>query len=371
MSSRPTATTASLVATDLDALIVAIGEQAERWRDPAFPDRADAVDRTLALDNTFGEEAIAFAVNQQVGLAMPGALRAWVRGRRAVCPLDVAVLNPGNVPFVEFQDFLAVVLTGHRYLGALSSRSPYLLPAFVAGVAARVEALPVAFVPFESALTTAKTVIASGDDATLARIAALCDTSGIGPAHRLLRGHRFGVAILDGRETEDELEAIAEDALLHEGRGCRNVAVIWAPAGYPPDALLEAFAAFRGVFPAHAKTPTSLKMRQAMLHALGIPHAYGDDLSFLLSKGEPEAQEPGHIRWTEYEALEEVDRWLEERKKELQIVSVSERLGQRLRSDVVRCLPGDTQRPAVDWRPDSIDTIDFLVRCGDTAASPG
>lgn len=359
------------MATDPDALIVAIGEQAERWLDPGFPDRADAVYRTLALDNTFTEEAIAFAVNQQVALATPGVLRAWLGGRRAVRSLDVAVLNPGNVPFVEFQDLLAVVLSGHRYLGALSSRSPYLLPAFVAGVAARVEALPVTFVPFESALSTSNAVIASGDDETLVHIAALCDTSGIGPEHRLLRGHRFGVAILDGRETEDELEAIAEDALLHEGRGCRNVAVIWAPAGYPPDALLAAFAAFRGVFPAHARTPTSLKMRQAMLHALGIPHAYGDDLSFLLSKGDPEAQEPGHIRWAEYAVLDEVERWLEERKTELQIVSMSERLGRRLRSDVAHCLPGDAQRPAIDWRPDAIDTIDFLVRCGDPVASRG
>jgi len=353
------------VATDAEALILAITEQAALWRDPAFPDRAEAVDRTLALDNTFTEEAIAFAVNQQVALATSDGLRAWLKGRRTPRAMDIAVLNPGNVPFVEFQDVLAVVLTGHRYLGALSSRSPHLLPAFMAGVASRVEGLPVQFVPFDSAARMAKSVIASGHGDTLEQIEAVCEGKGIGPACRLLRGHRFGVGILDGRETEDELEAMAEDALLHEGRGCRNVAVIWAPAGSPPDAMLAAFAAFRGVFPAHHKTPTSLKMRQAMLQALGMPHAYGEDLSFLLSKGEPEAQEPGHIRWTEYTRLEEVETWLEARRDDLQIVSMTERLGPRLQTHVARCQPGDAQRPPLDWRPDAIDTIDFLVRCGE------
>jgi Acyl-CoA reductase (LuxC) len=228
------------VATDRDALIEAVGEQAALWSDPAFPDRAQAVERTLLLDNTFTEEAIAFAVNQQVALATPEGLREWLRGRRISRAMDIAVLNPGNVPFVEFQDVLAVVLTGHRYLGALSSRSPYLLPAFIAGVAARVATLPVRFVTFAAAVQNAEAVIASGDAATVEQIAVVCESNSIGPQFRLLRGHRFGVAILDGQETEDELEAVAEDALMHEGRGCRNVAIIWAPAGYAPDALLEA-----------------------------------------------------------------------------------------------------------------------------------
>ncbi len=349
------------MATDTEALLDAMVEQAACWTDPSFPDRAEAVERTLALDNTFTEEAMAFAINQQVALATPEALRRWLRGRRPARAADVAVLNPGNVPFVEFQDFLAVVLTGHRYLGVLSSRSPYLLPAFTAGVAARTGVVPIQFLPFETAIQTSESVIASGDDATLPIVDAACAAAGIEPSRRLLRGHRFGVAVLDGRETEDELEAAAEDALLHEGRGCRNTAVIWAPAGYGPDAVLEAFAAFRGVFPAHPRTPKSLKMRQAMLQALGIPHAYGEDLSFLLSKGEPEPQEPGHVRWAEYTHLEEVDAWLEARLGGVQILATSERMGPRLRSSVPRCLPGDAQRPPIDWCPDQVDTVDFLT----------
>src|SRR5690625_7069703 len=62
-------------------------------------------------------------------------------------------------------------------------------------------------------------------------------------------------------------------------------------------------AAFRGVFPAHEKTPGSLKMHQAMLAAVEHPHAYGEGLEFLVSKGPPEVQIPGHVRWSEYDDL--------------------------------------------------------------------
>ncbi|MEZ4698743.1 MAG: hypothetical protein R2834_00315 [Rhodothermales bacterium] len=353
------------MATDPSALIEALSAVADLWRDPEYPDRAEAVEKTLALPNTFTEEAVAFAINQQVALLTSDALHAWMAGRRTTHPRPVSVLNAGNIPFVELQDWLAVLLTGHSYRGTLSSRSPYLLPAFAAGVAARGVELPSVFGPLARSLTPDSAVIASGGPDALAAVARMAEERGIPGERQLLRGHRYSVALLSGREGEDELERLAEDTLLHEGRGCRNIAIIWAPAGQQPDALLEAFAAFRGVFPAHPKTPMTLKMRQAMLHAVGVPHAYGEDLSFLLSKGAPEEQEPGHVRWAEYESMEEVTAWLQAEVDAIQLVAASPgTLGLLPELPCVLSDFGEAQRPALDWRPDQVDTIDFLVRAG-------
>ncbi|MDX1545486.1 MAG: acyl-CoA reductase [Rhodothermales bacterium] len=339
----------------------AVVRAARAWRDPAYPPRAEAVARTLEAPNRFTEEALAFAINQQMNLLRPRALQAWVDGRQASAPCTVGVLNAGNLPLVGLQDLLAVLLTGHRYYGAVSSKSPFLLPAFVEEVRRHDAALPARFAEVEGVFEEADAVIATGSDETRGWAEAACERHGIPPARRLLRGHRYAVAVIDGHETEDELEGLAEDVLLHEGLGCRNVALVFAPDGLAPDALLEALAHFRAVFPPHPETPGSLAMQKAFLAAVEQPHAHGDGLEFLVSKGVAEVQPPGHLRWTGYTDLEEVRAWLEARAEQLQLVVAREAVGRRLAAPVATVPPGDAQRPPLDWRPDGIDPVDFLA----------
>ncbi len=342
------------------SLVDAIAAVAEAWRDPEHPPRREAVARTLACANTFTEEAVAFAINQQMAAIAAASLDAWVAGRFASHPLTVTVLNAGNIPLVGLQDWLAVVLSGHRYVGVCSSRSPHLLPAFAGEVCHLFPALASRFMPFNEALPLSEAVIASGNDETAVLVEEACAREGIPEARQCIRGHRFSVAVLDGRETEDDRERLAEDALLHEGRGCRNVAVIWAPESLPPDAYLDAFAAFRGVFPAHESTPARLKMPQAMLQALGTPHGYGEDLSFLPSKGDPEPREPGHVRWSVYERLGTVEDWLSDHAGVIQVVVARDAVRDRLGANVPLESLGDAQRPPLDWQPDGRDTIAWL-----------
>lgn len=351
---------------DQPHLIDAVAAVAARWQDPDHPERTAAVEATLAADNRFTEEAIAFAVNQQMSVLTPEALTAWVEGRWTASPLTVGVLNAGNVPLADLQDFLAVVLTGHRYLGTVSSKSPALLPAFADEVQRDRPDLPARFVEASTLFAEAEAVIATGSEETKAWAVEQCDTHGISPERRLLRGHRFGVAVIDGHESEDEREMLAEDALLHEGFGCRNAALIWAPEGVPPDSYLDAFAAFRSVFPVHPEVPGTLKMQQAFLEATGQAHAYGEGLEFLLSRGAPDPQRPGHVRWVEYASLDEVTIWLREHADQVQVIVARDGLREQLPEAVALEPLGMAQRPALDWKPDGVDTIAFLA-----ALTPG
>lgn len=340
-------------------LIQAVADAAADWREPDYEFRIRAVESTLKEENAFTEEAVAFAVNQQMSVVTATALRAWV-GERAREARTVGVLSAGNVPMAELQDFLAVLLAGHAYLGAVSSKSPHLLPAFAADVASRLPGLPAAFASAEEVFERAEVVIATGSDETRAWAEERCEAHGIPASRRLLRGHRYTVAVLDGDESADERENLAEDALLHEGFGCRNVALVWAPAGLEPDPYFTALADFRGVFPAHAATPGRLKLPQAFLAAVEAPHAAGEGLEFLVSKGDPEPQVPGHVRWVEYEALEEVRRWLAEQRGALQLVVARPELLPELGEAVPAEPLGEAQRPALDWCPDGVDTMAFL-----------
>ncbi len=358
--------------------IGAVVDAAKDWSDPEYPRRAEAVDTTLEADNSFTEEAVAFAVNQQMSLLTADDLRSWIGDRRAEREMEVGVLNAGNVPLVGLQDFLAVVLTGHRYRGSTSSKSPELLPAFVADLASRCQDLEASFLDVHELLERVEALMATGSDDTVGWIHEQADVYGIPRERRLVRGHRFAVAVLGGDESEEDYERLAEDALLHEGLGCRNVAVVWAPRGTSPDALLDALARFRAVFPAHESTPRRLKMQQAFLEAVDAPHAYGEGLEFLVSKGEPEAQQPGHIRWTEYTEPAEILRWLRQNADRVQLVVAGDGVARRVteddreaendRTDGRRALPirsehlGQAQRPSLSWRPDGVDVVAFLAR---------
>ncbi len=346
-----------------DDLAEAIAEAAARWTDPEHPARAEAEARTLETPgNRFTEAGMAFAVNQQMSLLTAEALRAWRGARLAPRARTVGALAAGNIPLGELQDFLAVLLTGHRYVGALSSRSPHLLPAFAGEVRRFAPAAPLAFATAEQLFAEADALLATGSDETMEWVGSAWAAHGKAPERLLRRGRRYGAAVLDGRETADERERLAEDALLHDGYGCRNVAVVWAPEGLEPDAYLEAFAAFRGVFPAHPSLAPSLKMPAALLGALGRPHAHGEGYEFLLSRGEPEPQPPGHVRWSVYTDLGEVAAWMQARRASVQVVTASPRVAARLveaPGAPVEAL-GMAQQPALDWAPDGLDTMAFL-----------
>lgn len=348
-------------APDQSTRIEAVAQAAAVWRDPDHPPRAEAVAATLEAPNRFTEPAMAFAINQQMDQLEVNALHAWVEGHWVETPHTVGVLNAGNIPLVGLQDMLATILTGHHYLGTVSSKSPHLLPAFVASIKAHASALPASFMETDTLFSRADALIATGDDDTMAWATAQCEAHAIPAGRRLLRGHRFSAAVVDGQEDEDDREDLAEDVLLHEGYGCRNVAIIWAPRGCSPDPYLDALALFRGVFPVHPDVPGTLQMQQAFLEATDQSHAYGEGLEFLVSRGAPEPQRPGHIRWSEYDTLDEVRRWMAAHDDRIQLVTARSQVADQLApSPVPIASLGTAQRPALDWQPDGRDTIAFL-----------
>ncbi len=347
----------------VDEVLRILAAVAHAWRNPEHPPRRDAVRATLAAGNRFTEQALAYAVNQQMHEITVRALSRWQGGRTARQPVTVGVLGAGNVPFASLQDYLAVTITGHRFVGSESRRSPALLPGFAAEVE-RLGGPAARFVTQEDLFVSCHAIVASGSSETMDAVAERCDAVGIGPGARLLRGTRTSIAVIDGKETADQRIRWAEDVLLHEGQGCRNVAVTFAPRGLDVDPWLEALAIFRGTFPAHPSTPARLKMQQAFLKAVSRPHAQGEGLEFLVSRGEAEPQPPGHLRWTEFDEAAEVTRWIAARAPGIQVVATRPALAGLVPPGVERCNLGDTQRPPLDWKPDGRDTIEFLASIG-------
>ncbi len=342
-------------------LIAVLVRTARAWKSPRYQQlRRNVVTKTLTASNTFTEEAIEFAIDQQMDGVTEAALSAWIGQRKIKGGCRVGVINAGNVPLVGLQDLLAVLVCGHSYVGVLSSKSPYLLPEFVNTLLDQGADINVKFVDRDEMWGKAEAVIATGSNEAIAQIKVLAGRQGFTPDRCLFRGNRYGIAILNGFESESDLDGLALDVLLHEGMGCRNVALIMVPAGLEPDNCLKHFAEMRGVFPAHPSTSGKLSMQQAYLAATGQPHAYGDGLEFLLSKGAPEIQAPGHVRWVEYRNQDEMVSVIEALRGEIQCIVAQEELRKQLPSSWQVGPFGSTQMPTLDWRPDGHDTIGFL-----------
>lgn len=334
----------------------AVARAAARWRNPHHPARLEAVRATLEAPNSFTPAALAFAIDQQMALLDAAALRAWLGTRRTGTARTVGVLNAGNVPLAGLQDLLAVVGTGHRYVGTLSKKSPALLPAF-----AQAAGLDARFVPADQLWACAEAVIATGTDDTRRWAAAQAARHGLARAQCLLRGHSYSAAVIDGGESAEERMRLAEDALLHEGMGCRSVALIWAPKTLEAAPYVESMMRFRRLFPAHRRTAPALAMQHALLKALAMPHGGGPEPGFLLSFGPAEPQGPLHLRWVTYGGWAEVARGLAAHVGRLQRVFVRAGLLARLQKPVPTGVLGSAQRPALDWQPDQRDTAAFLA----------
>ncbi|MDX1529956.1 MAG: hypothetical protein R3362_00380 [Rhodothermales bacterium] len=336
--------------------IEAVAAAAESWRDPDHESREAAVEATLEAENRFTEEGLAFALNHFTHHVNRERLDRWLDGAAVQQPVTAGVAVTGEEPLGGAADLLAPYVLGHAVVASVPASSPALWPAFFEAVA-ECGGPPVRFVPSRALFDEAEAVAAVVEADVLDEWQARCERAGIPPTRRFLRPARYAVAVLDGREDRSERSGFAEDLLLHDGYGRQAVRVVWAPEEHAPDAMLEALAGFREVFPAHPDTHGSLAMPAAFLEAADVPRAQGP--GFLVSKGEPEPQPPGHVRWSTYSQLGEVREWLRAHADAVEFASASARVREGLSAPVPAAGPGDAHRLPLAWHRRGEDPVAF------------
>jgi hypothetical protein len=290
----------------------ALVDVASDWREPDHPPREEAVAETLEAPNRWTEEALDYALNRWMQRLTQEALADWIGDVAVEESKTVGLLHGSSDPLEGLRDAVAVWASGHAYLGHVPEASPALLPAFAQEAKQRHAALTAEFVDEETLFNRVEVLMAQPERDEVDALRERCDAHGIPDERRLLRPTRLVIAVLDGHEDDDARGGIAEDLLLYEGGGHRRLALLWATTDLSPDTYLESMARFRGVFPAHEDTPGALQMQKAFLEARDEPRAFAEGLEFLVSKGAPEVPAPnGHIRWTEYDDLDDVDDWIQ------------------------------------------------------------
>ena len=150
-------------------------------------------------------------------------------------PKNVGIVMAGNIPLVGFHDLLSVFISGHKAMIKPSSKDEILIKHLVEKL-----------LEWDSELHEVINfgIMLKGCDAYI--------TTGSNNSARyfeyyfskyphIIRRNRTSVAILDGTETKEELEKLADDVHLYFGMGCRNVTKIFVPKDYDFLSLLNIF----------------------------------------------------------------------------------------------------------------------------------
>ena len=136
----------------------------------------------------------------------------------------------------DFMIFFVVLSAAISQIIKLSSKDPWLFPAILEFLNKKKPVSICGDSDTDSMLKGMDAYIATGSNNS----ARYFDYY-FGKYPSLIRRNRTSIAILEGDETAEELEKLADDVFLYFGLGCRNVTQIHVPENYDFIPLLEAF----------------------------------------------------------------------------------------------------------------------------------
>jgi Acyl-CoA reductase (LuxC) len=258
-------------------------------------------------------------------------------------PSRVGVIMAGNIPLVGFHDFLSVLITGNCLVAKTSSKDHELINLLGSMLCNINPGFRKSIEFTEGVLSGFDAVIATGSDNSSRYFDYY-----FGKYPNIIRKNRNSVAILDGTETEKELEDLGLDIFSYFGLGCRNVSKIYIPKGYDIASLTTRWKTFSKSIE-HPKYANNYDFNKAVF--IVNKEAFYD-CGFILMKEDKRISSPVSVLFYEYyDSQDALKRHTEDIKEKIQCI-----IGRRY-------LPfGKAQSPHLWDYADGIDTIEFLLK---------
>lgn len=260
----------------------------------------------------------------------------------------VVVVMAGNIPFAGFHDLLCVLISGHHFLGKISSKDGHLMSAIISMLCEINSEFTGLIELSEVTVRGFDAVIATGSDNSSRYFEYYFKDYPL-----IIRKHRNSLAVLTGNETEDELTSLSDDVFLYFGLGCRNVSKLMVPRGYDFQLMLKKFKTWQSL-DTHNKYMNNYEYQKTLNLMNLVDHI---DTDFLLIKqNESISSTVGVVHYQEYEKIEDVVKYIDSHRDEIQCVVSSSKL-------IPDAIPfGKTQNPSIDEFADGLDTIEFLSK---------
>ena len=272
------------------------------------------------------------------------ALEQWASDygitENPVSPKTIGIVMAGNIPLVGFHDLLCVFVSGHTAVIKPSSKDEILIKHLVKKMY-EWEVTIQNHISFAERLNNCDAYIATGSNNSSRYFDYY-----FGKYPHIIRKNRTSVAVLDGTETNAELDALADDAMLYFGLGCRNITQVFVPEEYDFIPLLNALRKYEHFMEYH-KYKNNFDYHLALL-IMGGKFYMNNDTVILTSNSSPFSP-VSQLHYFNYESRETLNSIL-------------------LNNESIQCIAGhgytpfgQAQRPGLKDYPDGVDTMTFLT----------
>ena len=135
---------------------------------------------------------------------------------------------------------------------------------------------------------------------------------------KLIRRNKNSIAIINGEETDDEIDNLGDDIFTYYGMGCRNVSKLYVKKGFSLNRILKIFTK---KFSYVSKNPTYMNnynYYKAIYQLDGLK--FYDGMFFILKEDESIGSPISVINYEFYDNLEEIYPKIEQRSDEIQCI---------------------------------------------------
>lgn len=296
------------------------------WFTPAYVQLAiEAIGRELTYDNL---------------VRWTGSYPVLDDGRK---PFRVGVIMAGNIPLAGFHDFMCVLISGNSLLARTSTKDPELIPFLGETLCSINPEFNDRILFTEGSLKGFDAVIATGSDNSSRYFQYY-----FGRYPHIIRKNRNSIAIIEGNETVQQLEALGYDVFSYFGLGCRNVSALRIPAGYDPAVITNNWGSFTDIIN-HSKYGANYDFSKAVY--LVNKESFTDTGYVLLKESSALSSPVAVLHYDYYSDPEEISSEISLNRERIQCIT-----GRNF-------VPfGDSQFPHLWDYADGIDTLDFLLK---------
>lgn len=313
-----------------------------------FDSFVDLIQLSQSHNGWYTPEQVHYAINSWAEALTEENLNEWLSKYNFdnVQPKKVALILAGNIPLVGFHDFLSVLITGHDVIVKTSSNDQHLLPFLAKYLIHIAPELENKITFSEGKLENFDAVIATGSNNTARYFEYYFKDK---PS--IIRKSRNSIAVLNGKESKEQLIALGEDIFRYFGLGCRNVSKLFVPKGYTFDSFFEAIFEYQDVIH-YEKYANNYDYNKAVFLMSNFKLL---DNGFLTIKEDSSHASPiSSVFYEYYENLTDLEKKLEAEAEHIQCI-VSNNL---IKNSVAF---GQTQKPKLWDYADNTDTISFLL----------
>jgi hypothetical protein len=259
----------------------------------------------------------------------------------------IAVISAGNIPCAAFHDFFCILVSGNQYIGKLSSQDALLLP-FIAKMLIKIAPEWAEKIAFVEKLPKFDKIIATGSNNNAQYFEYYFKGSPM-----LLRKNRNSIAILNGNESEEELEKLSIDVFQYFGLGCRSVSKIYIPKNYNLNLLVKIFQKKSELLALHNGYMNNYEYHRAIYSLNKMP--FYDGNTFLLLQNQSLVSPVAVIYYEEYEKTSKLFEKIGSLKNDIQCLVSNDYTFENAVAF------GKTQHPTLFDYPDKEDILLFCI----------